>query len=104
MKLFAQVVGQPTDLAPKVLIDPREFAQLNHQGIVPQLPPSLLSGSAPQELRYHGITDLCGRQSLSRAALRRGLQSPLHGQAGASRKRFRQTGRHRARPDAIEQV
>jgi hypothetical protein len=30
VQLFAQAVGQPIGLAPKLLIDAREFAQLNH--------------------------------------------------------------------------
>src|SRR5215469_10950372 len=38
VKLFTQAVGQPNDLTPKVLINPGEFAQLNHQRIVQMNP------------------------------------------------------------------
>jgi hypothetical protein len=35
VKLFAQAVGQPSGLVPKVLINPGELAQLNHKPIFP---------------------------------------------------------------------
>jgi len=52
VKLFARAVGQPIDLAPKVLIDPGEFAQLNHQRIV-QTNPAKAGPIGAQRVTQH---------------------------------------------------
>jgi hypothetical protein len=52
VKLFAQAVGQPSGLAPEILIDSREFAELNHQRIV-QTNPAKASPIDTQRVTQH---------------------------------------------------
>jgi hypothetical protein len=52
VKLFAQTIGQPNGLAPEILIDSREFTQLNHERIV-QTDPTEAGSIATQRVTQH---------------------------------------------------
>ncbi len=59
-------------------------------------------GALPQEQRHNGITDYAAANRYLEQVLHRGLQSPLHRQAGAQGKRFHQAGRDRTGAVAVE--
>ena len=65
VKLFAQAIGQPIGLAPKVLIDPGEFAQRNHQRILQTNPAKRARSVRSESLS----TNASRRSSLAPATL-----------------------------------